>query len=73
MSYVLVGIYEVEESDESMWPFSETIYVVTSEDPENVHEWFEPLQADSIGPDMTGTKNLPEIPNGHEVCVAWWD
>lgn len=73
VSHVLVGIYEVEESDETMWPFSETVYVTTSEDPENVFEWFSPLQPDSVGPDMIGAKNLPEIPDGHEVCVAWWD
>lgn len=73
VSHVLVGIYEVEESDETMWPFSETVYVTTSEDPENVFEWFSPLQPDSVGPDITGAKNLPEIPDGHEVCVAWWD
>ena len=73
VSHVLVGIYEVEESDETMWPFSETVYVTTSEDPENVFEWFSPLQPDSVGRDMTGAKNLPKIPDGHEICVAWWD
>ena len=59
VSNVLVGIYEVEEFDDTMWPFSETVYVTTSEDPEKVFEWFSPLKPDSVGPDMTGAKNLP--------------
>jgi hypothetical protein len=70
---VLVGVYELEESDYTMWPFSETVYVITSENPESVFDWFAPLQPDSVGPDMTGAKNLPVIPDGHEICVAWWD
>lgn len=73
VSSVLVALHEVEEADDSMWPFADTVYVTTSEDPAIVFDWFVPLQADSIGPDLTGVKNPPEIPEGHDVCVAWWD
>ncbi|MCB1225549.1 MAG: hypothetical protein KDK99_07045 [Verrucomicrobiales bacterium] len=73
VSNVLVGIYEVEESDETMWPFAETVFVTTSEELQNVVEWFAPLEPDSVEVEMIQAKNLPEIPDGHAIYVAWWD
>src|SRR4051794_17143456 len=43
---VLIEIAEVEESDESMWPFSECVYILTSASQADVEAWMEPLQPD---------------------------
>lgn len=73
VSDVLIGIYEVEESDETMWPFSETVYIVTSVAPDQVFEWLQPLQPDSVAPVMNPILNEPVVPEGYLVCEVWWD
>jgi hypothetical protein len=62
--------------DPEMWPFSDTIWVITSATPEKVAEWFEKL----IRPDRCsagwreGVSYEPvRIPNGMWPVACWWD
>ena len=41
---VLVEIYEVEEDEDSMWPLSERVFVVTTAPQEEVELWFTDLE-----------------------------
>src|SRR5882724_6501021 len=45
---VLVEINEVEEQIPEMWPFSERVYVLTSDRREDVADWAVELQPDEI-------------------------
>jgi len=72
---VLVEIYEVEEGDESMWPFSERVYVYTTVSDEIVYEWLESLEPDELIEGFTQGKhpNAPDPEVGFRVVGAWWD
>jgi hypothetical protein len=72
---VLVGIYEVEEADESMWPFSEHVYILTSAPQTEIESWMVALQPDEIGQGYTfGTpRAAPELKPGMHPWTAWWD
>ena len=45
---ILVTIYEFEEDDESMWPFSERVYVLTSASVDDLAEWAKDLQPSEV-------------------------
>jgi len=45
---VLVAIYEFDEEDTSMWPFSERVYVFTSAAPQQLSELTAELQPSEI-------------------------
>jgi hypothetical protein len=45
---VLVEIHEVEESDPTMWPFSDRVYILTSADRDTVAAWVAELEPDEI-------------------------
>ena len=71
---VLVGIYEVVE-DESSWPFAETVYVLTSDEPKVVQRWTTELEPDEVG---TGVE-YGELPGALMLAQdmspvrLWWD
>jgi hypothetical protein len=72
---VLIEIEEVEEQDESMWPFSERIYILTSAPQEEIEEWMAPLHPDTVeeGWAYGEPKTAPPLRPGMRVYAAWWD
>ena len=72
---VLVGIYEVEEGDPSMWPFSERVYVLTSASVDEIRELLAPLDPDEVFEGWMGDKPsaAPSVAEPNKVVTAWWD
>jgi hypothetical protein len=70
---VLIEIYEVEEDDESMWPFSERVFVITQAEPEAVANWFAVLQPSEVETGLPLPPAAPDVQEGSEVYAAWWD
>lgn len=68
-------IYEVEESDPTMWPFSERIYIVTKEAPVSVEEWLSELEPSSIDEGYVFGRPAkgPEVSFPFKVWGVWWD
>ncbi len=71
---VLVGIYEIVEDDTS-WPFSETIYVLTTARASTVQQWAAELEPDEVtagfldGP----PPGAPSLRPGMAPVRLWWD
>ena len=71
-------LIEISEIDEEFldWPFSETVYILTSASKEEVGKWMEPLQPDEIF-EGWGFKKAPsaapKLRNGMKVLGVWWD
>lgn len=73
---VLIAICGWDEDDETAWPFSDRVYVLTSAAREEVELWFAPLQADEIEAGWVGglaNRTVPTLQNGTKVWSAWWD
>ena len=72
---VLVEINEVEESDESMWPFSDRIYILSSAAKEEIADWVAALMPDEVeeGFAYGEPPSAPELGKGVEVYGVWWD
>jgi hypothetical protein len=72
---VLIEISQVEEEFDDMWPFSETVYIMTSADASEVKEWMEPLGPSEIfeGWGYGKPSAAPELKWGMVVRGAWWD
>ena len=72
---VLVEIHEVEEKDETMWPFSDRVYIVTKATKEEVAKWMLPLHPDEIeeGFAFGLPANWPTLRPNMNVFGAWWD
>ena len=67
---------QITAFDDPEWPFSETVYIMTSASPDEVASWFE----DDIRPDEVsegfrpGVAHEPyEIPLGTRPVLCWWD
>ncbi len=62
--------------DDPEWPFSDTVYIMTSASPEEVAGWF----PEALHPDETWEGFIPnqkyepyEIPAGYKAIACWWD
>ena len=85
VSAVFVQIDEVLEPPE--WPYSSSVYVITSADAEDVREWVEPIQPDEppadtaenygwgerTGHEGAAPPGAPAIPSGYRPVVLFWD
>lgn len=71
---VLIEISEIDVKY-SDWIFSESLYVLTSANKDEVHEWLKPLQPDETYEGWSGGKPsaAPEPKEGMKVIGAWWD
>ncbi len=70
------GVYaQIAELDpgEDSWPFTDTVLVVGSIDPDTLRGLVAPLRPDEVGPAATGLP--PSISEKHDgtVSVVWWD
>lgn len=70
---VVIEIYEVEEEDDSMWPFSERVFVITSAAQHDIDSWFVDLQPSEIETGLSLPPDGPSAPHGCDVFAAWWD
>ncbi len=58
------------------WPFSDTIWIITSASPETVTAWFgQRFAADEIFPSLHTDRRYESIsvPEGMNVIGVWWD
>lgn len=71
---VLVEINEADPED-TIWPFSDRVYVLTSASPSQVQAWLSRLQPSevSLGWANGAPKAAPELRPGMSVVSAWWD
>ncbi len=69
---VYVQIAEIDPDDEA-WPFSDTVLVVGTIDPETLQEIVAPLMPDEVGLAMGSLP--PAITDRHtgHIVVLWWD
>jgi hypothetical protein len=71
---VLVGIYEIEEYEEPLWPFSESVFIITKKPEREIWTWVEELQVDDVFPiKKRMLKPVPKIPFGYKLQQLWWD
>lgn len=66
---------QITAFDDPEWPFSDTVYVMTSASPEAVSSWF----PEELAPDETWSGFVDQayepyvVPTGTEPVAAWWD
>ncbi len=73
---ILVGIASVEEPDPGgAWPFSETVYVVTTASDDQVREWAQSLQPDEVGSVgiFAYQPYIAAPPPPYRIVMLWWD
>ncbi|MDP4145463.1 MAG: hypothetical protein Q8936_13420 [Bacillota bacterium] len=70
----MIEIMEYDE-DESMWPFSERVYILTSASIEEVSDWVDELEVDEIGEGYEYGRPIaaPNLKDGYSVYSLWWD
>jgi hypothetical protein len=74
VSGIFVGIYEIEEEDETMWPFSEKVYIITSASKDDVKEWVMPLDVSEVDEvKKSSLKPSPVVEDGFRIIQLWWD
>jgi len=70
---VHLAINEIDETYDSIWPFSDTAYIVTRLGPESFAAIVAPLQPDTIELGTEPFANPPPIPAAHHLIRIWWD
>ena len=75
VQHVLVEVYEVEESDTTMWPFSERVYIMTAANADTVADWLTELNPDAVEEGYAAGQPAaaPELTPPCRVLAAWWD
>lgn len=71
---VLIEITDLEDT-EGIWPFSDSVYILTRAPARKVARWLRRLHPDEVGgvpPDWLPAR-LPDLLPDHEVLLAWWD
>ncbi len=70
---VLVRIYEYD--DPSSWPFTDTVYILTSARMQQVREWVAPLKPDEVYAEwMYGAPpKAPRLASNMIPYSVWWD
>lgn len=62
--------------DDPDWPFSDTVWIITSAPPEQVRSWFpQELAPDDLWADFPADQSFEEckVPAGHRAVACWWD
>ena len=61
--------------DEHSWPFTDTVFVLTSMSQQNLRELVAALQPDEVGPFPSDSVpgDLPPLKDGMRVLGVWWD
>ena len=75
---VLVAITDPMDGDAGSWPYTDTLYILTSETPAAVREWFAAVSPDEVEPGW-GTVSgeppagAPPLAPGIRPVRVWWD
>jgi len=67
---------EVAMFDAPEWPFAETVWVITSAEPEEVKSWFTPEMApDDVWTGWTNDRSIEpvSVPAGMRPVACWYD
>mgnify|MGYP006203075923 CR=1 FL=1 len=66
---------QVTAFDVPEWPFSDTVYIMTSATPEQVAAWFpEHLRPDDTWAGFVDQSYEPyQVPDGVQPVACWWD
>lgn len=70
---VYLAITEIDESYDSIWPFSDTACVVTRLPASAFEPVLRPLKPDELALCQESFANHLEIPAGHQLIYVWWD
>ena len=74
---VLVAITDLMTDDEGSWPYSDTLYVLTSAPLDDVRLWFAELQPDEVSTGFSGgaqaPPGAPPLAPGMAPIRIWWD
>jgi hypothetical protein len=70
---VFVAIHELDQ--DTVWPYSECIYILTSAPTEEVAMWMEKLQPSEVSEGWLYKQppNAPPLKDGMRVVSCWWD
>ena len=71
---MLIEITDLEDT-EGIWPFSDSVYILTRAPARKVARWLKRLRPDEVGPTPSDwlPKGLPDLLPDHAVLLAWWD
>jgi hypothetical protein len=70
---VYFAITEIDESYDSIWPFSDTACVVTQLLPSAIAAVVHTLEPSEVIPSPESFLNHPTIPPGYQLIHVWWD
>src|SRR5688572_12361993 len=72
---VFVGVSEVPDRDDDSWPFSESVFVLTSAPRSKVATWMRALEPDEVDAPPAGLEvgPLPTSRPGMKLTWIWWD
>ncbi|MCL2309057.1 MAG: hypothetical protein FWC42_02105 [Proteobacteria bacterium] len=70
---MLVRIYSQDDPDE--WPFTDTVYILSSATTAEIESWVSPLLPDEVIPEWMYGKppEAPELQAGMTPYSVWWD
>ena len=74
---LLIRFYDYEDAldDEDCWINSDTIFIITTAETNEITEWFSEWNPSTITTEIQygDFANLPEIPEGYSLINLWWD
>jgi len=72
---VLVEIDDLDEVNNTIWPFSECVYILTKASLEDIEAWVATLFPDPVETGYLGGKpsQAPELLPGYQVYAVRWD
>jgi hypothetical protein len=70
---IYLAITEIDETNDTIWPFTDTAYIVTRLKPSTFADILQPLEPDEIGYAEETFANPPTVPTGYRFVQVWWD
>ena len=74
---VWIGITEIEENTTGVWPFTDTIYILTTASTDTISGHLSALCPDEVSPlpanDPQRSRLLAPLTPSHNILYAWWD
>ena len=70
---VYLAITEVDETYDTIWPFTDTALIATRLAPSAFESILGPLAPDSISRSEESFANPPSMPEGYHLVSVWWD
>jgi hypothetical protein len=72
---VLIEITDLQEDDDTSWPFSDVVYILADARRDEVEQWLQKLSPDE-SPEASADDavcTILQLHPGMKVFVAWWD